>query len=354
MRVTAYARVSTRRQALGDSVEAQEEAIRGWAEEGNHEVVAVHRDNGRSGTLDETERPALLEALNLIKDGGADALVVTDLDRLSRKLHVQEAVLSQVWGESGEVWEARVDRRVLRDDPEDPVRTFVRQVTAAAHQLERAQVVRRLQGARRRKADRGGWSGGQVPYGWRSVGRRRDAKLVGVPAEQAVIRRMRRMRRRGRTLRQLADRLNADGVPAKGGSRWRHTSVRSVLQSATHRVAAKRRRSVHGWRVRDAKKCSSRGVEAKWSRVATPRPRGRPQLRPGVPGRVRGRLVAATAHRDDRGAEAGLLRSDGGPRLGDAAGTGRSERRRGRVGSLVGADGEHPREPRTVRARSPQ
>ena len=98
MRVTGYARVSTRRQALGDSAEAQEEAIRGWAEEGNHEVVAVHRDNGRSGTLDETERRALLEALNLIKDGGADALVVTDLDRLSRKLHVQEAVLSQGLG----------------------------------------------------------------------------------------------------------------------------------------------------------------------------------------------------------------------------------------------------------------
>ena len=233
-RIVAYVRVSTANQALGDSTKAQEEAIRAWGAQRGQEIVAVHADNGRSGALDETERPGLLAALNLIEDGEADALVVHRLDRLARALHVQEAIVARVWAVGGSVWEVVGDREVLRDDPDDPMRTFVRQVMGAATQLDRGMVVARLQGGRRRKARRGGYVGGWVGYGYERAGDR----LVEVAAEQAVIERIGRLRRRGRTLRQIADRLNAEGVPAKGGGVWRHTSVRAVLMRADRPQAA--------------------------------------------------------------------------------------------------------------------
>lgn len=225
MRITGYTRVSTRHQAKGDSVEAQEEVIRAWADAHGHEVVAVHSDNGKSGTLDETERPGLLAALDLIEDGQADALVVHRLDRLARSLHVQEAVFARVWAKGTHVWEVVGDREVLRDDADDPMRTFVRQVMGAAQQLERGLTVARMQGGRRRKAGADGYVGGKVPFGWELI----DTRLVGVPGEQATLKRMARMRQCGRSLRQIADRLNADGVPAKAGGKWGHTSVRAVL-----------------------------------------------------------------------------------------------------------------------------
>src|SRR5215831_44175 len=123
-RIVAYVRVSTANQALGDSTKAQEEAIRAWGAQHGYEIVAVRADNGRSGVLDETERPGLLAALNLIEDGEADALVVHRLDRLARALHVQEAVVARVWAVGGNVWEVVGEREVLRDDPDDPMRTF--------------------------------------------------------------------------------------------------------------------------------------------------------------------------------------------------------------------------------------
>jgi DNA invertase Pin-like site-specific DNA recombinase len=233
MRIVGYARVSTGKDANAGSIEAQEDAIRGWARTGRHEVVAVHHDAGKSGALDATERPGLLAALGVVEAGKADALVVHRLDRLARALHVQEAVLARAWQAQAGVWEVVGDRQVLHDDPDDPMRTFVRQVMGAASQLERGLVRARMQGGRRRKQGHDGYAGGFVPYGWAVVGSGKAARLVEVEEEQRQLKRMAAMRRRGRTLRQIADRLNADGVPARRGGPWRHTSVRSALRRVT-------------------------------------------------------------------------------------------------------------------------
>jgi DNA invertase Pin-like site-specific DNA recombinase len=87
----------------------------------------------------------------------------------------------------------------------------------------------RLREARRRKESRGGYGGGFVRYGWRVEGRGKAAKLVEVEAEQVVLRRIRRLRERN-TLRGIAAKLNAEGIAAKHGGRWTHTSVRSALR----------------------------------------------------------------------------------------------------------------------------
>jgi DNA invertase Pin-like site-specific DNA recombinase len=233
-RVVGYVRVSTRRQAEGESIEAQREEIHDWAGENGHEVVAVPADEGKRGALDALDRPGLLEALSLIEAGDADLLAVRDLGRLARALHVQEAVLARVWTDGAITWEVGVDREVLRDDPDDPMRTFVRQVQGAGHQLEAGLIRQRLQGARRRKARKGGYVGGREPYGWERVGIGRDAELVEVADEQTIIARMKRLRTRGKgkTYRAIAEALNAEGIPAKNGGPWQHTAVRAVLVRA--------------------------------------------------------------------------------------------------------------------------
>lgn len=232
VRVAGYVRVSTRQQVEGDSIEAQEEAIREWASSHGHQVVGVYADNGKSGTLDDVDRPGLLDALNEVEQGNADALVVHRLDRLARALHVQEAVLARIWTAEADVWEVVEDRRVLRDDPDDPYRRFVRQVTGAARELERNMIVARMQGGRRRKAGRNGYVGGFVRYGFERRGTGKAAALVPVPAEQAVVKKIVRLHRRGHSLRVIAAKLNAAGVPAKGGGEWAHTTVNRIVKRA--------------------------------------------------------------------------------------------------------------------------
>ncbi len=231
-KVVGYVRVSTANQALGDGPAAQDEAIRAWVVEHGHQVVGVCRDDGKSGTLEDTDRPALLDALALLEAGDADVLVVHRLDRLARALHVQEAVLARAWAAGASVWEVVGDREVLRDDPDDPMRTFVRQVMGAAAQLERGMVVARLQGGRRRSMARGGYVGGWIGYGYRRDGHR----LVPIDFEQRVIARLIDLRQEGATLREIAMQLNAEGIEPKNGGPWSPSGVRSVLYRADRRA----------------------------------------------------------------------------------------------------------------------
>jgi DNA invertase Pin-like site-specific DNA recombinase len=65
-----------------------------------------------------------------------------------------------------------------------------------------------------------------LPYGWT----RERGQLVKDLAEQAVITRMRRMYRSGRSLYEIAARLNHDQIPTKQGGRWWASTVRLIMR----------------------------------------------------------------------------------------------------------------------------
>lgn len=231
LRLVAYTRTSTANGAGGDSLAAQEAACREWAAEHGHDVITVYADPALSGALPVDQRPGLAAALFALEDGEADGLVVHRLDRLARELHVQEAALAHAWeiGANVEVFEA-VEGVVARDDPADPHRRFLRQVLGAASELERGLIRARLANGRRRKRERGGFSGGPELFARRYGFALVDGAYEADPTEQAVIERMRAMRDDDRaTLRSIADQLNAEGVVAPSGSTWHHATVRRVL-----------------------------------------------------------------------------------------------------------------------------
>ena len=64
-------------------------------------------------------------------------MVVRDLDRLARAVGVQEAVLAEVWGKNGVVYTSTPPAEVPRDDPDDPMRTAMRQMRGMFHELDR-------------------------------------------------------------------------------------------------------------------------------------------------------------------------------------------------------------------------
>lgn len=199
-------------------------------------------DEGLSGALDADARPGLTEALDLINAGTADGLIVRDLDRLARSVTAQEAVLAAVWtGTSAEVFTSTGP--VPRNDPDDPMRTAYREMTAVFSGLERRMIAKRLRDGRKAKAARGRWAAGRTPYGYRSEKkneRGRDnpnGKLVEVPAEQETLARMLELSRKGKSSREIAAILTAENRPTKRGSRWQSATVTRIL--ARHRDAAK-------------------------------------------------------------------------------------------------------------------
>jgi DNA invertase Pin-like site-specific DNA recombinase len=227
LRLLAYARTSGSGDGE-DSLDAQVERCSACALRLGHEIVGACRDEHVEGTLPAQDRPGLLTIIMAIEDGAADGFVVHRIDRLARSLHVQEAVFARVWAVGGhvKVYEAS-GREILRDDPDDPYLTFVRQLLGGAAQLERGLDVARLRGGRSRAAARGEYIGGlrlHPRYGYDLV----DGVYVKNPGEQRVIVHMAELRER-MSLRAVAAALDAEGVPAPASDAWHYSTIGKVL-----------------------------------------------------------------------------------------------------------------------------
>jgi DNA invertase Pin-like site-specific DNA recombinase len=236
MRLVGYVRVSSIEQINGYGLDAQKAAIRPAAKKLGATLVREWcEDAGLSGTLDENDRPGLACALAKVKSGEVDGIIVKDLDRIARAVTVQEAFLAAVWAADGRVFLASGEE-VPRDDPDDPMRTAMRQMMAVFSELERRTIVKRLRDGRRAKRAAGGHSEGAPSFGWAAEGRSADnphGALVVDQAERRAVELMRELHAEGRSLRQICDRLTAEGVPTKRGGRWQPNTVRRILDRET-------------------------------------------------------------------------------------------------------------------------
>lgn len=229
MKLVAYCRTSTQNGAGADSLDAQEQACRDWATANGHDVVIVFRDDALSGALGIEDRPGLAASLMALDDGDAEGLVVHRPDRLARELHVQEVALAHAWaaGDHVRVFEAAEGAEIVRDDPNDPQRRFLRQVMGAAAELERGLIKARLQGGRRRKAARGGYIGGarlHRRYGYQLE----EGEYVPVDDEQDIIEYIRTLRGERATWDGIAATLNRRGVQPPSGATWYAMTVRRI------------------------------------------------------------------------------------------------------------------------------
>lgn len=221
MRLAAYVRVSTQEQVIkGNGLDVQRSTIRKWAKRNGHRIVSWHADEGLSGAKSAEERPGLGDALRDLRDRKASGLVVVRLDRLARSVTIQEAVLAEAWRrDDARVFE--VTGEVMRDDPDDPYRTAMREMAGVFAGLERRMTVKRLKDGRNRKAENGGHANGRYPYGYSKAG--------PVKAEQAALRRMHVLRDEGCSTRAIANVLTEEGHPTARGGAWSSPVVARIL-----------------------------------------------------------------------------------------------------------------------------
>ena len=202
----------------------QEKLIRSWCKANGHKLIRVESDNGKSGTLPDAERPSLLAVLKAVDTGEADGVVISSMDRLARLLHVQEAILGKVWQAGGHIFSVDAGE-VTADDPDDPMRTAMRQMVGVFGQLERAMIASRMRAGRHLKAEGGGYACGAPALGWRAEG----GELVADDVEAATLERIRELRKDGASLRRMAETLTAEGHATKRGGRWHPETLRLIL-----------------------------------------------------------------------------------------------------------------------------
>lgn len=228
MDLTPYIRVSGAGQVTdGLGLEIQTDLIRADAEKHGHRLLPFETDPGITGTVDEAGRPGIMNVLRAIKDGKSQGLYIVNLGRLSRLLTIQEAILAQIWRYDGTVITTE-SGEVQKDDPDDPMKTAMRQMAGVFYELDKKLVVKRLRDGRNYKASIGGHACGAPAFGQAAV----DGELVPVEAEALAIKRMVELRDGGASLRDIAATLEAEGIGTKLGGHWHPATVQRTLRRA--------------------------------------------------------------------------------------------------------------------------
>lgn len=209
MEVIGYVRVSTEEQtSSGAGLAAQRRAIeeecvrRGW------HLVSMIEDAGYSAK--DLKRPGVQIALETLTAGGAGALMVAKLDRLSRSMLDFTGIMATA---SKQGWAlVALDCAV---DTTTPAGEAMANVLATFAQFERRLISQRTRDALAIKRAQGV-----------QLGRRREL-------DDAVVARIVAERTAGSTLAAIAEHLTAEEVPtAHGGAQWWPSTVRAVIAAA--------------------------------------------------------------------------------------------------------------------------
>ena len=222
-----YVRVSTQEQVTeGVSLDTQRDRLRVYCKANGIRLIDIVADEGISGST--LNRPGLQAALQMIKRGRANTLIVAKLDRLSRSLRDVCALLDDYFTDEryhllsvcGMVNTHNAAGRMLLMN------------LANFNQFEREMISERTRETlQHMKAQ--GIILGRAPYGYEYVkqvddkGRR---MLVPLASEQAVIGRIGALHAGNLKLAEIARRLNADQIPARQGGAWCGRVVSVILR----------------------------------------------------------------------------------------------------------------------------
>lgn len=207
----AYLRVSTDRQGRsGLGLDAQREAVARYAADARLELVGqfVEIETGK-GSDALAKRPELLAALTQAKRSKA-RLVLAKLDRLARNVHFISGLM-----------ETGVDFAVADMPNAD---RFQLHLFAALAEKEAAMISQRTKAALAAAKARGtvlGSNGKALATRNKAEAAERLEPLAG---------RLLAMRGDGKSIRQIAAELNAEGVGSPGGGRWHPTNLHRALK----------------------------------------------------------------------------------------------------------------------------
>ena len=208
----SYLRVSGKAQVKGDGLPRQRAAIKAYTKAPGYSIVREFADEGVSGAIETTDRPAFAEMLKTLHANGVRTVLVERLDRLARDLMVQEAALSY-FKQHGFSIVSVMEPDLMASDPS---RIAFRQMMGVFAQYDKSMIVLKLAGARAKKRAREGRCEGRKPFGY-------------YEGEAMAVERMKALRNEGLGFDRIARRLNSEGIPTRTGRPWHGVVVNRIL-----------------------------------------------------------------------------------------------------------------------------
>lgn len=204
-----YIRVSTDQQtASGAGLEGQKAWLRAEAERRGMELEIVQENEAMSGKS-YLKRLALIDALNRLDTGKAQALAVAKLDRLSRSVADFLAILER--SRKGK-WALVIGDLSL--DTSTPIGEAMATITATFAQLERKRIGERTKDALAIKKAEG------VQLG--------RPRLLDADTRAKI----KDMSNLGRSFNYIARQLNAEGVQSATGGKFYASTISGIIKAA--------------------------------------------------------------------------------------------------------------------------
>lgn len=228
--VVAYLRVSGKGQVDGTGLDRQLDTITAWAKRTGASVERVYREEGVSGTLSESHRPAFAQMVEDLLSNGCRTVVVESLDRFARDLSVQMQLLAYMISKGLTLISATTGDDVTADVADDPMRRAMVQMQGIFSELDKNLLVRKLRKGREKRRAETGRCEGRAFFGQK-------------PGEAETLERIRELYRKPhggqrRSLQEICDLLNRDldkyptRVRAKDGTirPWRKGTLQVIIR----------------------------------------------------------------------------------------------------------------------------
>jgi site-specific DNA recombinase len=233
VKLDGYIRVSRIGGREGESFispNVQRDRITAYAHAVGHEIVAWHTDLDQSGAT--MQRPGLSAALDRVRDGDTNGLIVLKLNRFARSIPEAVNTIRELEAAGGEL--VSVEESL---DTHTHVGKFARTMMLAIAELEYDRIREGWSTARERAVDRGVHIACRTPTGYQ---RREDGRLEPDPVAAPAVLAAFKMRSAGRSNSEIGRMLTAAGVLGSVGSPgWSPAAIGRLLSNPAYKGEAR-------------------------------------------------------------------------------------------------------------------
>lgn len=234
MKIYGYLRVSTETQAdKGYGLEAQRSEICKYAAAHNLDITETFIDAGISGAAKDTaeedeaisKRAGLLELLSTLDDG--DGVIVLNTGRLWRSDNTKVLIRRELMKRHCKIISVEQPKYdIYAKDPND---RLIAGIIELLDEWERLSIALKLARGRTIKAKGGDKPAGVCPYGYQYTDDRKHVILND--SEAMLVKFMYTEGQKGRSLGQICDALNAQGVTTRQGKQWSRGGIQGILRN---------------------------------------------------------------------------------------------------------------------------
>jgi len=213
----AYMRCSGASQVDRDSFPRQIASITACCQPKGLQLIHEYREEAVPGKLDEESRPAFQRMIGDLLGNGCRTIVIEGMSRLAREYRTQEHLIIYIASKGITLISADTGEDITAAMMGDPMRRALVQIQGIFSELDKNLLVAKLRKARDRQKQLTGRSEGRKPFGEKD-------------GEKPILDRMIALRSEKNNPEQIAQILNAEGVPTRMGKPWKAPTVAKILK----------------------------------------------------------------------------------------------------------------------------